>query len=380
MSGSRPTKTPKVVTDYVPAKIKIDVELKSDADLEKWEDAVKDALEIHDLGHYIDSADHTVEPTDSTEAANWRKDRAAIRRAIKNTLNDYVFQLLENDGWTRSEEDPRTTYLLIKKVLPRVSKETKESFLHEFTHIKRESFITLQACLDRIIYLRKRLQSLQLDLSAEHEIFVLIGAMETQYPQDAKMWRREKAKDQLTWESLFRELTTMARDEESSENSTLALVGRKDKDNERSRGLRKPCLVEGCNQRIGEDFLHHECGKHIPKSAKYCFHCEPDRAPAEWKARRASWSTTPATAAALLHNDNGLQNPSTKQKTVKWAPGTAGSNLLFDSNFVSIDADVFDQSSSEESDNESPANVSLDDDKEDEDCESDFQTSPQYHC
>jgi hypothetical protein len=69
---------------------------------------------------------------------------------------------------------------------------------------------------------------------------------------------------------------------------------------------------DGCDSKIKKGWLHLNCGHHVPKEAKLCYWCNPDKAPDTWRnKKRALELKRTGTTAVAQHNSAGLFNPAT---------------------------------------------------------------------
>lgn len=293
--------------------------LKTEADLPRWNAAVINGLEACDLNKYVE--EDVPEPATDEAKSIWRRERALVRSAVIQKIDNAVIRLLENNGWTLTEKDPKVTFDLVNEVVPAVSIEKTEQYVVGFVTKTLGDFDSLSTYLSYIQETRKRLITLKCEFAKKIELIFVIRAVEQQYPMQAVLWRQNAM---LTWEQLMNHLTQLARDEEPGKKALAVIPKTQEDGNKSGKGKGKgrdntkvPCPK--CSHKIYPNLVHHDaCGKHIPPGA-VCYHCNPDKAPESWRRNPKNGS---ATTNVLNNKESGLANPS-----------TTTSNLLFENNF-----------------------------------------------
>lgn len=335
-------------------------------DFPVWRRTLTYNLNQSNLTKYITSDVPQPAPEQPQELRTWEEERKTVDNYLRAHIGDSkILRKLEDMGWDPEVINPKSTFDFLVKYFEGTSSDSFAMLNKEFSNIDRVKFASMDAFQSRVSYLRHRLKATgspwaQLGDSA-YQWMVLKGI------QDANTDLYNRAvigmeNNTLTWNSLMEELQKIAVAEKTQAAfAQIKIDGnptKKSKDNNTpkdnnngktggnnkqkvpfSEKEKKPC--ETCKQMISTDYQHCPggCGNHIPKkvSSDDCFWCHPEKAYEGWssktlalqkKLERQKSSTT-----GPLHQQSGLQNPSTSQPP---APKSALKNVMFQTSLANL--------------------------------------------
>jgi hypothetical protein len=237
-------------------------------------------------------------------------------------------------GWDISEPNPKTTYELVKRVIPSLTLTSVVTMYREIATISRKSFPTMVDYTARLQELKNRLMNNSVIKQQDETFYISMSLMGIQnvYPNEYSWLWRELEGGKLDWNKLMLEFTAISNTEKLATSNVAITVPKaggegkakdkdKKKDGDKSKGDSKICAVEGCEFRIfGKLSEHHHCGKHYSKGG-FCYWCDPWRAPDDWKPKvnrikELDTLRNNANTAALNNGGNGIMNPTGGAKTL----------------------------------------------------------------
>ncbi|KAK5651075.1 hypothetical protein OQA88_13707 [Cercophora sp. LCS_1] len=265
------------MADMKMADMKIPI-LRSEEDLPYWSAMVRTSLGASSLIDYIEK--DIPEPTDSNERIQWQKDRAIATYSLLQSLQDpKVRKLMEANGWTMEEKNPKVTFETAKLSVPSTTKSSIANMLYEF------NFTSTIAYVSRAAQLHQRLEQVKVSMEDVYLSSLLNGLCES-HSRNHDFWKRDYEQGDLTWEKMMAELSRISREEEMHPAMVNIDVRKQGggvstqlKNNKR---LLVTCTVY--SKRMWADQTHRECGHHAPKDlAKICWWCNPEKAPEAWR-------------------------------------------------------------------------------------------------
>ncbi|KAK5651022.1 hypothetical protein OQA88_1806 [Cercophora sp. LCS_1] len=198
------------------------------------------------------------------------------------------WKLMEANGWTVEEKNPKVTFETAKLSVPSTTKSSIANMLYEFTHIIRSNFTSTIAYVSRAAQLRQRLEQVKVSMEDVYLSSLLNGLRES-HSRDHDSWKRDYEQGDLTWEKMMAELSRISREEEMRPAMVNIDVrkqgGGGSTQLKNNRRLLVTCTV--CSKQMWADQTHRECGHHAPKDlAKICWWCNPEKAPEAWRQKK----------------------------------------------------------------------------------------------
>ena len=318
--------------------------LRGESNFDRWDAILHRTLEALDLEQWIQAPMVMPIPFDPTRPTAeekedmkiFKRERGQVGLLLGNSLLDpSIDQMLISNGWDRMEKDPFTTYKLVKQCITRTTSESVIDFFQEYVTLNRKNFDSLPNYLRRLQMLKKRLTDMKEGLPESHKshLWILLGGLRDTYPNEYRFWLRDMDDGKLKWDTMMQQLGAMANKEANhkslvnipkNNNNTTSNSNNSTSGNKSNNNKRGPVVqCSDCTDKHPEGWKHHSpCGKHVPDT-KYCFWCDPNRAPDTWRHKKAALerleSRRGSTPTGVLNpNSSGILHPS---------------NLLFENNF-----------------------------------------------
>lgn len=352
--------------------------ISKEEDFPVWRQNLIYTLNQFNLARYIQQ--DVPQPPDDQPAALkvWQDDRIDVDNYLRAHIGDNKIERhLESMGWDATVANPKSTYDFLTKYFEGASADTYALLNEEFSTITRTKYASMEAFQSRVGYLRNRLKSPGSPWSGTRDAAFLWMALRGIRTAYADLYARAVAnieKNELTWNGLMEEFQKVTVSEKTQAALSQVKIDTKKKEgggsgdagkvnnsgktkgsnNHKSNAKEKdedrvPCPT--CDQLITAGWKHcGGCGHHHPPHCKTCFWCNPEKAPDSWpnkslaiikKAERQLASTT-----GPLHQQSGLQNPSTSQAPEAAKP--ALKKVMFQTNLANLFVDEAEQSSFQE--------------------------------
>ncbi|KAK3367204.1 hypothetical protein B0T24DRAFT_709887 [Lasiosphaeria ovina] len=299
--------------------------------LSQWNNSLPGVLELQGLEKYIqEDVPEPQAPQGATQAVidvfeekkdEWCTERAYVKVVLLQTLTAQVQEKLDAQNWNPREKDPKVTYDLIRRAIPRLTREATTDFVMEYLKIDRASFTSMQAFLTRLRFIHKKLAALNAPVNDTFHVTAIVGKLKKTYPERYLFWLAGLKSGSMTWTTLNSELEEISASEEATAKFSKVTIPNNNNstDNKTSGpGNKIRCPKEGCTHMMMSNYHHRACGHHGPKNAEHCWHCDPERAPDFWKGKKKAIEEKKkregagtSTTAVVLHNSGGLANPST---------------------------------------------------------------------
>ena len=123
--------------------------LKGEDNLAEQKILLRGNLELHGLLDFIDK--DVPEPQTATDKKEQNQNRAVTNLLIKASLiQKETNQTLINNGWNTEEKNPKKTYDLVLKAIPKISEDTVGILIAEFVRIERKQFDLFDKFLIRL--------------------------------------------------------------------------------------------------------------------------------------------------------------------------------------------------------------------------------------
>ncbi|KAK3938264.1 hypothetical protein QBC46DRAFT_451296 [Diplogelasinospora grovesii] len=152
--------------------------LRRETDLELWDARLRLSLADYNLTKYVD--EDVPEPADKTsiEWKTWHKDRTDVFKVIFNSIQDTsVFSAMRNMDWDYSKMDPYVTYKKVFEALQKITPETIIEVHNEFHTISRAKFDTCEKFINRMVYLKNKMEARGIKESESSYLLTLISAV-----------------------------------------------------------------------------------------------------------------------------------------------------------------------------------------------------------
>lgn len=344
-------------------------------DFPVWRRTLTYNLNQSNLTKYINSDVPQPAADRPDELRTWQEERKTVDNYLRAHMGDTkILRKLEDMGWDPEVINPKSTFDFLVKYFEGTSSDSFAMLNKEFVNIDRAKFASMDAFQSRISYLRHRLKATGSPWSLMGDPAYLWMVLKGIQNANSELYTRAvigMENNTLTWNGLMEELQKISVAEKTQ--ATLAQVKidgnpRKSKDNNtpkdnnygKSGGNvkpkdnpnafasdsdkeRKPCVV--CDHMITEDYHHcpGNCGNHIPKklSATECWWCHPEKARNSWPhktiALQKKLERQLASTTGPLHQQSGLQNPSTSQPPEAARP--ALKRVMFQTNLANLSID-----------------------------------------
>lgn len=330
--------------------------ISKEEDFPVWRDNLIYTLNQFNLARYIQQ--DVPQPPDDQPAALtvWQEDRIDVDNYLRAHIGDNKIERnLESMGWDAKVANPKSTFDFLTKYFEGASSDTYAVLNEEFSTINRSKFASMDAFQSRVGYLRNRLKSPGSPWVATGDAAYIWMALRGIRSAYADLYARAVAnieKNELTWNGLMEEFQKITVSEKTQSGFTQIKVDTKKKDgdsnkkgsnnkstsnNKEKDEERVPCSV--CRELITPGWKHcGDCGYHRPARVPICWWCDPEKAPNTWpnksvalikKAERHLASTT-----GPLHQQSGLQNPTTAKAPVPTNPATK--KVMFQTNLANL--------------------------------------------
>ncbi|KAB5539587.1 hypothetical protein GE09DRAFT_970900, partial [Coniochaeta sp. 2T2.1] len=184
----------------MPSEFEVKIEkLKGENNLQNWKKVVLLQLGIYGLQKYV--------ATEIPKTEANLGDRYKVTLLIQSSLSDEVQTRLTNGGSKTDETDPdpKKLYDDIFKIIPAASENAIAELVEEFCRIRRKNFASFHKYLERVCFLRRRLQELIPEFKDEVCIWIALAGIK-EYPFYTHLMVQMKEK-KLDWEVFTRELT-----------------------------------------------------------------------------------------------------------------------------------------------------------------------------
>jgi hypothetical protein len=185
-------------------------DLMKEEDFPIWRHRLIMACEEANFHEYILS--EVPKPAGVAEKSKWKKDRAAIDEYIRKTVPDRaVWATLEAMGWDITEQNPKSTFDKLTQYFNEDTHEVNYLLCRELFTIKVEDYDKFSAFLDRLNYLRQRLDHTEFKVTERAAIMCAIKAVATVHPDLYRELMRVDI-NQLSWVDLMDEFCAFSTD------------------------------------------------------------------------------------------------------------------------------------------------------------------------
>lgn len=321
--------------------------LKSEEDLEVWDSQLRASLAPYSLFKYLDR--DVAEPEEDDKYKTWKADRSDIFKLIVASLkNGNIWSRMMRIGWKPDDVDPRAAYTKVFEALQHGTVHTTRLLIKEYMALKPKSYDNMDKYIDRLCTLRTRLRNMKIINPLEMDVYPVLTAIESDYPELFDRNIRKMDEKTLTWEDLVKDMTETCVDRDSKKGTFANIKihekgsnkkpdAAKDKDTSSTKLSAKQqkfgtIKCPDCDKYFKKTVRHCECGHHYdPRSV--CWACNPEAAPDTWhrKAELIAQRATTQASTGPLHQNSGVANPATNPIRL--------TSLLQSTNFAMLAAD-----------------------------------------
>lgn len=268
--------------------------LVDEASLDAWDHALTHMGVKYDLEDYIEKS-HPQPEKDTDEYRTWKEnclDLVGVR--ISSLTSGEVWQRVIDLGWGPKDLDPYVLKQKIFQSLQHGGKESRILLMQEYTHLRRDKFVTFADFWRRLRVLKQRLDPTGAGLQEEAHILIALGSIRGIYNDVYDRLVRLMDDDKLTWETLILEFNQKKVLEEGLPTA-MAKV-------EVTTAKEKQTTTQSNGNSNSQDWYCKECKKtvtttkaplshcktcdrHYPKD-KICWWCNPEKAPSPWNYKK----------------------------------------------------------------------------------------------
>ncbi len=159
------------------------------------------------------------QPPADPQQKQWMKDRAtALYYMVQST--EPIHRELWNRGLTEKEDNPKVYYDLVCKVVRQISEEQIGTLIAELGRISRETYDSMDTFVQRITYLIKRCDQVEMGFTDKFKIWVTLNRIKEPYPVKYEYFKRDYEKGKLTWDLLMADLRKEGQTEKINSKGT----------------------------------------------------------------------------------------------------------------------------------------------------------------
>src|SRR5580700_2974952 len=308
-------------------------QLIGEENLEEWKAAINHYFKWHRIRQYLTTDVPQPPIADANAVGAWEQARLKGIITIHSTLtNKTIRNKLRNAGWNPlEEENPKTIYDLVLRVIPSTSEEAVMSLYLELSKIDRAKYDSLSSFQDRVTYLKGRLETLKCPISERGCVILVVGALKNTYPDWYNFLYYDFEKGDLTWTKLMEDISKRANQElsdmtllttrstkpsntnQQQSNTSQQQPNKPTQDNNKADNTpKKKIHCSDCGYRHFPDFKWCEqCKQHESDKWIWCSICKRHHGVEYWKCKaKEGISDTPNTSnrasAGALNTTTGL--------------------------------------------------------------------------